>query len=259
MSIAKAGDHCAAGFRSLRAHNFERAAAFVDKIFKGANPAELQEGAKRLETVNHVFIEFSAYRADGLVFVYDASSVTNSVRTAAFGGNRDGNWSVPRRVFTGGAKVEAAVRYSSGSGSLMTAGPSSSSSSSSSSCLSLCFSSSSSSSSSSLSSSLGSRGGNVLSMIVTRLQSTNQVETFSMGGVMSAPVGCRDIHGRMLARALGDGKEDRAVPGRARTPPRHGVQPALPRLDQKKLAHFRPSAVDFCGGRRRLETRRATR
>ena len=41
MSIAKAGDHCAAGFRSLRAHNFERAAAFVDKIFKGANPAEL--------------------------------------------------------------------------------------------------------------------------------------------------------------------------------------------------------------------------
>ena len=40
MSIAKAGDHCAAGFRSLRAHNFERA-AFVDKIFKGANPAEL--------------------------------------------------------------------------------------------------------------------------------------------------------------------------------------------------------------------------
>src|SRR6516164_7861006 len=160
MSIAKAGDHCAAGFRSLRAHNFERAAAFVDKIFKGANPAELQEGAKRLETVNHVFIEFSAYRADGLVFVYDASSVTNSVRTAAFGGNRDGNWSVPRRAFTRGAKVEAAVRYSSGSGSLMTAGPSSSSclslcfssSSSSSSCLSLCFSSSSSSSSSSLSS-----------------------------------------------------------------------------------------------------------
>src|SRR6516162_5294875 len=273
MSIAKAGDHCAAGFRSLRAHNFERAAAFIDKIFKGANPAELQEGAKRLETVNHVFIEFSAYRADGLVFVYDASSVTNSVRTAAFGGNRDGNWSVPRRAFTRGAKVEAAVRYSSGSGSLMTAGPSSSSSSSSpsclslcfssssssSSCLSLCFSSSSSSSSSSLSSSLGSRGGSVLSMIVTRLQSTNQVETFSMGGVMSAPVGCRDIHGRMLARELGDGKEDRAVPGRARTPPRHGVQPALPRLDQKKLAHFRPSAVDFCGGQRRLETRRATR
>src|SRR5215813_6769862 len=165
------------------------------------------------------------------------------------------------------SEVEAAVRYSSGSGSLMTAGPSSSSSSSSSSCLSLCLSSSSSclslclssSSSSSLSSSLGSRGGNVLSMIVTRLQSTNRVETFSMGGVMSAPVGCRDIHGRMLARELGDGKEDRAVPGRARTPPRHGVQPALPRLDQKKLAHFRPSAVDFCGGRRRLETRRATR
>src|SRR5262249_61958557 len=100
------------------------------------------------------------------------------------------------------SEVEAAVRYSSGSGPLMTAGPSSSSSSSSSSCLSLCLSSSSSclslclssSSSSSLSSSLGSRGGNVLSMIVTRLQSTNRVETFSMGGVMSAPVGCRDLH-----------------------------------------------------------------
>src|SRR5262249_31168049 len=142
-----------------------------------------------------------------------------SLGHGAFGGNRDGNWSVPRRAFTRGAKVEAAVRYSSGSGSLMTAGPSSSSSSSSSSF-----------SSSSLSSSLGSRGGNVLAMIVTRLQSTNQVETFSMGGVMSAPVGCRDIHGRMLARELGDGKEDRAVPSRARTPPRHGVQPALPRL-----------------------------
>jgi hypothetical protein len=51
------------------------------------------------------------------------------------------------------------------------------------------------------SSSLGSRGGIVLPMMVTGLQSTNQVEEFSgMREVMSAPVGCRDIHGRMLAR-----------------------------------------------------------
>ena len=35
---------------------------------------------------------------------------------------------------------------------------------------------------------------------------------------MSAPVGCRDIHGRMLARELGDGKEDRAVPRREPRP-----------------------------------------
>src|SRR6516225_6570565 len=42
--------------------------------------------------------------------------------------------------------------------------------------------------------------------------------TFSIGGVMSAPVGCRDIHGRMLARELGDGKEDRAVPKREPRP-----------------------------------------
>src|SRR5215472_9509123 len=85
-------------------------------------------------------------------------------------------------------------RYSSGSGSLTTAGSSSSSS-------------------------LGSRGGNV-SMMVTTFESTNQVGTFSIGGVMSAPVGCRDIHGRMLARELGDGKEDRAVPTRE---PRAGM------------------------------------
>src|SRR5262249_5879681 len=58
------------------------------------------------------------------------------------------------------------------------------------------------------------------SMMVTRLQSTNQVGTFSMGRVMSAPVGCRDIHGWMLARELGDGKEDRAVPRRE---PRPGI------------------------------------
>ena len=44
--------------------------------------------------------------------------------------------------------------------------------------------------------------------------------TFSIGGVMSAPVGCRDIHGRMLARELGDGKEDWAVPRRE---PRQGM------------------------------------
>src|SRR5262249_22380841 len=118
--------------------------------------------------------------------------------------------------------ADAAMRrYSSVSGSLTTAGSSSSSSSSfsssssSSSCLSSCLSSS---SSSSLSSSLGSRGGNVMSMMVTTLESTNQVGTFSIGGVMSAPVGCRDIHGRMLARELGEGKEDRAVPRREPRP-----------------------------------------
>src|SRR6516165_784234 len=49
--------------------------------------------------------------------------------------------------------------------------------------------SSSSSSSSSSFSSLGSRGGVVLPMMVTRLQSTNQVEMFSrIFGVMSPPV-----------------------------------------------------------------------
>jgi len=59
------------------------------------------------------------------------------------------------------------------------------------------FSSSSSSSSTSSSSSLGSRGGIVLTMMVTGLQSTNQVEEFSgMREVMSAPVGCRDNHSR---------------------------------------------------------------
>jgi hypothetical protein len=54
---------------------------------------------------------------------------------------------------------------------------------------------------------VGVRGGIVLPMMVTILQSTNQMETFSgMPWVMSAPVGCRDIHGRMLARDLGVGK-----------------------------------------------------
>jgi hypothetical protein len=44
-------------------------------------------------------------------------------------------------------------------------------------------------------------------MMVTTLQSTNQMETFAgMSWVMSAPVGCRDIHGQMLARELGVGK-----------------------------------------------------
>src|SRR5262249_47460846 len=118
----------------------------------------------------------------------------------------------PSRCSAAKAGADAAMRrYSSGSGSLTTAGSSSSSFSSSSSCLSSCLSSS---SSSSLSSSLGSRGGNLMSMMVTTPESTNQVGTFSIGGVMSAPVGCRDIHGRMLARELGDGKEDRAVPRR---------------------------------------------
>jgi hypothetical protein len=55
----------------------------------------------------------------------------------------------------------------------------------------------SSSSSSSSSSWLGSRGGHVLSVMATRLQSTNQVEMFSgMCWVMSAPVWMlRDIQG----------------------------------------------------------------
>jgi hypothetical protein len=92
-----------------------------------------------------------------------------------------------RAMLTLSAKVEARACYSSGS--LTTGGSSWRSSPSS-------FSSSSSSSS------LGSRGGIVLPMMLTTLQSTNQMEIFSgMGGVMSAPVWMlRDTHGRMLAR-----------------------------------------------------------
>jgi hypothetical protein len=86
-------------------------------------------------------------------------------------------------------EVEARAGYSSGS--LTTAGSRSSSGSASP------------SSSSASSSSSGSRGGIVLPMMVTLLQSTNQVETFSgMLAVISAPVGRRDVYGRMLAREL---------------------------------------------------------
>ena len=51
---------------------------------------------------------------------------------------------------------------------------------------------------------LGSRGGIMLPMMATRLHSTGHVETTFR--VMSAPVGCRDTHGRILARKLGGGK-----------------------------------------------------
>jgi hypothetical protein len=48
---------------------------------------------------------------------------------------------------------------------------------------------------------LGSRGGIALPMIVTRLQSTNQ-KFSGMRGVMSAPVGCRNLADRVLAGLL---------------------------------------------------------
>jgi hypothetical protein len=79
-----------------------------------------------------------------------------------------------------GSGLRPASHYSSGSGSLMTAGSGS-------------MSGSSSSSSASSSSSLGSRGGIVSPMKVTRFQ-PNHVKKFSgIRGVMSAPAGCRDI------------------------------------------------------------------
>jgi len=50
-------------------------------------------------------------------------------------------------------------------------------------------------------------------MMVTMLQSTNQVETFSaMRAVISAPVGRRDVYGRMLARELGISKASALLP-----------------------------------------------
>src|SRR6266481_4203884 len=102
-------------------------------------------------------------------------------------------------MFTFGAKkVEARAGYASGS--LTTAGSRSSPGSAS-------------PSSSSASSSSGSRGGIVLPMMVTMLQSTNQVETFSaMRAVISAPVGRRDVYGRMLARELGISKASALLP-----------------------------------------------
>src|SRR6267154_6763444 len=111
-------------------------------------------------------------------------------------------------MFTFGAKkVEARAGYASGS--LTTAGSRSSSGSASSSSL-------------SASSSSGSRGGIVLPMMVTMLQSTNQVETFSaMRAVISAPVGRRDVYGRMLARELGISKASALLPV---TMPTHRAQ-----------------------------------
>jgi hypothetical protein len=44
----------------------------------------------------------------------------------------------------------------------------------------------------------------MLPMMATRLHSAGHVETTFR--VMSAPVGCRDTHGRILARKLGGGK-----------------------------------------------------
>src|SRR5262249_7372023 len=82
-----------------------------------------------------------------------------------------------------------------------------------------------------------------MSMMVTTLESTNQVGTFSIGGVMSAPVGCRDIHGRMLARELGDGKEDGAVPRRE---PRAGMEDSGAGRG-KYSTEFRP----YCSRRRK--------
>src|SRR5258706_4038637 len=58
-----------------------------------------------------------------------------------------------------------------------------------------------------------SRGGIVLPMMVTILQSTNQVETFSgTRAVISAPVGRRDVSGRMLARELASAKRLHCCP-----------------------------------------------
>src|SRR5258708_4001922 len=104
------------------------------------------------------------------------------------------------------SEVEARAGYSSGS--LTTAGSRSSSGSA--------------SPSSSSASSSSSRGGIVLPMMVTTLQSSNQVETFSgMRAVNSAPVGRRDVHGRMLAREPGIGKASALLPV---TMPTHRAQ-----------------------------------
>jgi hypothetical protein len=56
------------------------------------------------------------------------------------------------------------------------------------------------------------RGGIVLPTMATRLHSTNPVETTFC--VMSAPVGCRDTHGRILARKLG-GRQSVCIGGGA--------------------------------------------
>src|SRR5712691_5928897 len=68
-------------------------------------------------------------------------------------------------------------------------------------------------------------------MMVTMLQSTNQVETFSGArAVISAPVGRRDVHRRMLARELGIGKASALLPV---TMPRHRAQEALHRVRER--------------------------
>ena len=99
-------------------------------------------------------------------------------------------------------------------------------------------------------------------MMVTMLQSTNQVETFSaMRAVISAPVGRRDVYGRMLAREL-EGQLSAivvlapAAPWRPWADDRdlHG-RPGQPFLALRSPAH-QVEARDQIAARRRLDARR---